>query len=154
MNMGYNHGAELKNELASAPVKTKTARGPIPLGKHNGRITAVKAQTFTKGSYGVKITYTLEGKGVSGRNINEFIVLLNAQGQKTKYGYSKIKTRLQLALTSEALNNFAWPASDNEIGDFAKLLDAAVIVDVKEDQPYNGQPARRVSAVYPREEAA
>lgn len=152
--MGINYGAALKNELASAPAKESSkTRGPIPLGKHNGRVTGVKAQTFTKGSYGVKFTYTLEGKGISGRTINEYIVITKATGEATQFGMKKVTNRLKLGLSQDQLNAFAWPASDNEIGDFALLLDKAIIVEVKEEAPYEGRPSRGVKAVYPRDEA-
>ena len=147
----YDWGAALKSDVSAVQVEGgKPSRGPIPVGRHPARISDVKLETFKKGSYGLRLEYTLEGTGVVGRTINEYIVLRKADGTATEYGGNNIKRRLLVALSPEQMTKFKQPKNDQDIGDFRLLFGAPVLVNIADDGMYNERPARKVKGVYQR----
>lgn len=148
----YNWSDLLKADVKGTSVEGNAPRGAIPPGKHAARISAIKLTTFKSGSYGAQLTYALEGQGVVGRTINEYIVLVDKDGNKTTYGDLNIKRRLMAVLTPAQLAAFKQPKNDQDLGDFRLLFNAPVTVAVKDDGTYEGRPARKVGAVYARAE--
>ena len=148
----FDWAGMLKTDVNNSSVEGGTPKGALPIGKHPARISAIKLTTFKKGSYGVQLTYALEGQGVVGRTINEYIVLVTAEGKKTPYGDLNIKRRLMAVLTADQLAVFKQPKNDQDLGDFRLLFNAPVTVNIKDDGVYEGRPSRKVGAVYSRNE--
>lgn len=149
---GYDWASLLKADVNETNVGESTPRTPIPVGKHAARISAIKFTTFKKGSYGVQLTYSLEGSGVVGRTINEYIVLVTKEGAKTPYGDLNLKRRLMAVLSADQLAKFKQPKSEQDLGDFRLLFNAPVTVSIKEGEMYEGRIQRKVGAVFSRNE--
>lgn len=146
----YDWAALLKADVGEQAGGGETSRSPIPVGKHSARISAIKFQTFKKGSYGVQLTYGFEGGAISGRTINEYIVLVTKEGVKTDYGDLNLKRRLMAVLTAAQLKNFKQPKSEQDLGDFRLLFNAPVTLNIKEADAWEGRPQRKVAGVYSR----
>lgn len=148
----FDWAGMLKADVKGASVGADKPRWPIPHGKHAARIAAIKLTTFSTGSYGLQITYALEGAGVVGRTINEYIVLTTSSGSKTEYGDNNLKRRLMAVLSADQLANFKQPKNDQDLGDFRLLFNAPVTVDVKDGGVYKDRPTVKVGGVYERKE--
>lgn len=148
----YDWAGLLKADVNETSIESSKPRGAIPIGKHSARISAIKFTTFKKGSYGVQLTYALEGEGVVGRTINEYIVLTTKEGEKTQYGDLNLKRRLMAVLTADQLAKFKAPKNEQDLGDFRLLFNAPVTVNVADGGEYEGRPTRKVKGVYSRNE--
>lgn len=155
----YDWGNALKVEVGDLTKATggnagnsKASTGPLPIGRYAAFLQEVKHGTFKTGSYGLTFKFVIEGGASKNRKISECVVLTNASGNPTPFGAERMKRRLMnFGMPIEKINAFKGPRNEHDLGDFKLVLGAPVTLVIKEDKPYNGKAATRISAVYPRE---
>ena len=134
-----------KAAIAAVPLnKNGTNRGE----RFEGGITEAVAKTYSTGSTGITIGYSIPGNKFP---IRENVVLTDKAGVATKYGMSTLIKRLQAAGNSaERINQFALSTDDAKnaltLADY--LVGAAVAVYLV-DAEYLGKPKKEVKAVFP-----
>lgn len=142
--------------------RTKTAANVVPLSKtaegtatrgtrHVGALELFQPVSYSTGSFGYKIAYTVEGLE---RKVYENVVLKTVNKstgnfEATKYGESTLKRRLAaFGLDADAINAFEIAKVPGEAVD--KFNGAPVAIYLI-DEEYLGKPQKRVKAVYPIE---
>jgi hypothetical protein len=130
-----------------------TPQAPIPKGVYNAIVSNVEAKTFESGSKGVQVGFTLTGGGdTAGRQINDYYVILLADGEVNRTGPAALK-KLMLAcgLTTEQILGFRYPefaekGQKSSFGDFKKLLDEPLMITIDQQLQKKGKNAGKTFA--------
>lgn len=160
----YNWGEELKVEVgdltsraasnSAAGKGAKKSFAPLPTGRHAAFVQTVQHGTFKSGSYGLTITYVIEGGEAKNRKIKEYLVLTKSDGTKMDKGGARLKQRLMaFGVPVEKINAFKPPRNEHDLGDLKFAISAPVTIIVAEDSKSiapDGIPYRRVAGVYLR----
>ncbi len=138
--------------------RTKAAAAAVPISKpavdrgtrHEGIVETFEPVSFSTGSLGVKIKYTVQGLE---RAVYENIVLktLNKEGvlENTKYGESSLKRRLQaFGLTAEQILAFPIPKTPKDESEQYNFQGTPVAIYLA-DREYMGKPQKDVKSVFP-----
>lgn len=147
-NAGSNWAARGKAATKAVPL---TKSNPVDRGtRHQGVVETFTPIAYKTGSFGVAISYTVEGLE---RKVYENIVLrkLNAKGdlEPTQYGESTLKRRLQaFGLDSDAINAFPIPRTPKDENDAYNFQGTPVAIYLT-DEMYLDRPQKRVKSVFP-----
>ncbi len=138
-----------KAATKAIPLTTKSRDYGV---KHLGAVETFTPKSYKTGSFGVEISYTVEGLE---RKVYENIVLkvMGADGilKDTQYGKSTLIKRLQaFGLDSEAVNAFPIPVSPKSESTEYDLAGAPVTIYIKQEE-YMGKPQNRVGSVFPQD---
>lgn len=140
-----------KSDAKAIPItKTKPDRGE----RANGIVEGFKPRSYSTGSFGVEISYTVEGVE---RKVYENIVLKTLDPKTgnfkpTQYGEQSLKRRLQaFGLDSDSVNNFPIPVTPQDAENGAYNFQGTHVVLYLGEEEYMGKPKKRVNAVFPQD---
>ena len=107
---------------------------PIPDGNYTAFVSNIVAKTFESKAKGLEVTYVITDEGDSkNREIRDYLVITLADGSYNKSGGAKVKKlMMECGLSTEAILKFKFPEFDSKaFGDFKKLLEQSVVIEVK-----------------------
>jgi hypothetical protein len=143
-----NKGKAAANAKPLTTTANKKDRGERNLGV----VEHFKPRSYSTGSFGVEIAYTLEGIE---RKVYENIVLkkLGADGNftATPFGEQSLKRRLQaFGLTSDEINAFPIPKTPKDESEMYNFAGVPVAVYITQET-YMDKVQNRVASVWPKD---
>lgn len=153
-DIAYDWGNVTKAELREMDA-SGNPRKPVQPGTYQATVVDIRVGKSKGGAFGVYFTYSINGGPENGRRVQEGVFLVGKNGQVLGFGGGKLKRRmLTLGLSPEQIQNFKFPKSEKNLGDFKLLLDAEVIIETTLETIQEGELAgvavARVAKVFPR----